>query len=122
MYVRKETLLSSQIEGTQATLEDVLDPNLDMNCNRNVADMINCLQASDYAIHRLRELPLFNLLLMKTHTLLLRGVHVEEKSPGGFRHSQNRSGGAGCAKKTLCPAKPTRHARGDVRPGKVFPC
>ena len=40
MYVRKEALMSSQIEGTQATLEDVLDPMLDANTNRNVADVV----------------------------------------------------------------------------------
>jgi Fic family protein len=41
MYVRKEALMSSQIEGTQATLEDLLDPMIDKNANRNVADVIN---------------------------------------------------------------------------------
>ena len=41
MYVRKEALMSSQIEGTQATLEDVLDPLVDANANRNVADVIH---------------------------------------------------------------------------------
>ena len=41
MYVRKEALMSSQIEGTQATLEDVLDPTLDENANRDVSDVVN---------------------------------------------------------------------------------
>lgn len=41
MYVRKEALMSSQIEGTQCTLEDVLDPNLESNANRDIADVIN---------------------------------------------------------------------------------
>lgn len=41
MYVRKEALLSSQIEGTQATLEDVLDPMLDANVNRDIAEVVN---------------------------------------------------------------------------------
>ena len=41
MYVRKEALMSSQIEGTQATLEDILDPHLNDNANRNVADVAN---------------------------------------------------------------------------------
>ena len=44
MYVRKETLLSSQIEGTQATLEDVLDPFIEKNANQNVADVINYIK------------------------------------------------------------------------------
>ena len=45
MYVRKEALLSSQIEGTQATLEDVLDPLIEKNTNQNVADVINYIKA-----------------------------------------------------------------------------
>lgn len=52
MYVRKEALMSSQIEGTQATLEDVLDPMLDENANRDVADVVNYIRATDYAIAR----------------------------------------------------------------------
>ena len=54
MYVRKEALMSSQIEGTQATLEDVFDPNLSTNINRNVADVINYIKAVEYAIERLK--------------------------------------------------------------------
>ena len=57
MYVRKEALMSSQIEGTQATLEDVLDPMLEANMNRNVADVINYIKATEYAVQRLRTLP-----------------------------------------------------------------
>ena len=52
MYVRKEALMSSQIEGTQATLEDVLDPLLDENANRSVADVINYIKATEFAIDR----------------------------------------------------------------------
>ena len=48
MYVRKEALLSSQIEGTQATLDDILDPNIEENTNLNVADVINYIKASVY--------------------------------------------------------------------------
>ena len=50
MYVRKEALLSSQIEGTQATLEDVLDPSVDENTNRSVADVINYIKATEFAL------------------------------------------------------------------------
>lgn len=52
MYVRKEALMSSQIEGTQATLEDVLNPMLDANTNRNVADVVNYIKATEFAIKR----------------------------------------------------------------------
>ena len=55
MYVRKEALMSSQIEGTQATLEDVLDPLVEANTNRNVADVVNYIKATEFAIQRLKS-------------------------------------------------------------------
>jgi hypothetical protein len=75
MYVRKEALLSSQIEGTQATLDDILDPNIEENTNQNVAD-------AQFAVLRLRELPICSRLLKETHEILLQDVRGGEKSPG----------------------------------------
>lgn len=96
MYVRKEALMSSQIEGTQATLEDVLDPMLEENTNRPVGDVVNYIKATDFAINRLKELPLCNRLIKEAHEVLLQGVRGQNKSPGEFRHSQNWIGAAGC--------------------------
>ena len=95
MYVRKEALMSSQIEGTQATLEDVLDPLIEANTNRDVADVVNYIKATEYAIKRLQTLPLCNRLIKETHAVLMAGVRGEEKSPGEFRYSQNWIGGQG---------------------------
>lgn len=95
MYVRKEALMSSQIEGTQATLEDVLDPMIEANTNRNVADVVNYIKATEFAIKRLNELPLCNRLIKETHAVLMEGVRGQEKSPGEFRRSQNWIGGQG---------------------------
>jgi Fic family protein len=95
MYVRKEALMSSQIEGTQATLEDVLDPLLDANANRNVADVVNYIKATEYAINRLKAFPLCNRLIKETHAVLMEGVRGQEKNPGEFRYSQNWIGGQG---------------------------
>ena len=95
MYVRKEALMSSQIEGTQATLEDVLDPNLDENVNRDVAEVINYIKATEFAIARLRELPLSNRLIREAHAVLMAGGRGAEKNPGEFRRSQNWIGAAG---------------------------
>lgn len=95
MYVRKEALMSSQIEGTQATLEDVLDPMLDANTNRNVADVVNYIKATEFAINRLQTLPLCNRLIKETHAVLMEGVRGQEKNPGEFRYSQNWIGGQG---------------------------
>ena len=96
MYVRKEALMSSQIEGTQATLEDVLDPILEENTNRPVGDVVNYIKATDFAINRLKELPLCNRLIKEAHEVLLSGVRGQNKSPGEFRNSQNWIGAAGC--------------------------
>jgi Fic family protein len=100
MYVRKEALMSSQIEGTQATLEDVLDPRLDENANRNVADVINCIKATEFAIGRQKELPLCNRLIKEAHAVLMSGVRGQEKNLGEFRHSQNWIGGQGSTLKS----------------------
>lgn len=95
MYVRKEALMSSQIEGTQATLEDILDPMLDTNKNRNIADVVNYIKATEFAITRLQTLPLCNRLIKETHAVLMKGVRGQEKNPGEFRYSQNWIGGQG---------------------------
>lgn len=95
MYVRKEALLSSQIEGTQATLEDVLDPSVERNANRDVSDVINYIKATEYAVQRLNELPLCNRLIKEIHSVLMSGIRGHEKSPGEFRVTQNWIGGEG---------------------------
>ncbi len=96
MYVRKEALISSQIEGTQCTLDDVLDPDIDSNINLDVGDVINYVKACTYAIGRLETLPLCNRLLREIHKELLSGVRGQEKNPGEFRRSQNWIGAANC--------------------------
>ena len=95
MYVRKEALMSSQIEGTQATLEDILDPLIESNTNRNVEDVVNYIKATEFATNRLRDLPLCNRLLKETHAVLMKGVRGHEKNPGEFRSTQNWIGGHG---------------------------
>ncbi len=99
MYVRKEALISSQIEGTQCTLDDVLDPDVDGNTNLDVGDVINYVRACTYAIGRLEKLPLCNRLLREIHQELLAGVRGQEKNPGEFRRSQNWIGAANCTLK-----------------------
>ena len=95
MYVRKEALVSSQIEGTQCTLDDVLDPNIETNINGDVSDVVNYIKAAEYAVNRLNTLPLCNRLIKETHSVLLSGVRGSEKTPGEFRYSQNWIGGQG---------------------------
>lgn len=95
MYVRKEALLSSQIEGTQCTLDDILNPFLEENQNLNVSDVVNYVKATEFALNRLKTLPLCNRLMKETHAALMEGVRGQEKSPGEFRTSQNWIGGQG---------------------------
>ncbi len=95
MYVRKEALLSSQIEGTQATLDDILNPLMDANANRNVAEVVNYIKAAEFSVNRLQTLPLCNRLIKETHAVLMECVRGQEKNPGEFRYSQNWIGGQG---------------------------
>lgn len=95
MYVRKEALMSSQIEGTQCTLDDILSPYIETNANQDVADVVNYVKATEYAIDRLNTLPICSRLIKETHAVLLQGVRGSEKSPGEFRYSQNWIGGTG---------------------------
>ena len=95
MYVRKEALVSSQIEGTQCTLEDILDPNLDTNTNIDVSEVVNYIKAMEFAVEQLNTLPLCNRLIKETHAVLLQGVRGAEKTPGEFRTSQNWLGSPG---------------------------
>ena len=95
MYVRKEALVSSQIEGTQCTLEDVLNPEVDKNVNADVSDVINYVCAINFATKRLEDLPLCNRLIRETHAVLMNSVRGGDKTLGEFRISQNWIGGAG---------------------------
>lgn len=99
MYVRKEALMSSQIEGTQCTLEDILDPQLDASANVDVSEVINYVKAARFALKRLETLPICSRLLRETHAVLMEGVRGQEKNPGEFRRSQNWIGPAGSSLK-----------------------
>ena len=95
MYVYKEALLSSQIEGTQCTLDDIFDSQLDANLNLEAADVVNYVRAMEYGRSRLEALPLCNRLVREIHSILLSNTRGQEKNPGEFRQSQNWIGGAG---------------------------
>ena len=116
MYVRKEALMTSQIEGTQCTLDDILDPDMDTNVNLDVGDVVNYVNAAQYAIIRLQELPLCNRLLRETHAILMAGVRGQEKNPGEFRRSQNWIGPAGCTLKDACYIPPNVEDMNEAMP------
>jgi Fic family protein len=92
MYVRREAVLSSQIEGIQSTLEDTLAFELDPSQRevpRDVEEVVNYVRAMNYGLERLTELPLSLRLIREIHTELMRGVRGADKLPGEFRRSQN---------------------------------
>lgn len=99
MYVRQEAVLSSQIEGTQSTLEDVLAFEAEGDgaaAPKDVAEVVNYVAAMQTGLARLSELPLSLRLIREIHTILMKGVRGAEKRPGEFRTSQNWIGAKGC--------------------------
>ena len=98
MYVRQEAVLSSQIEGTQSTLEDVLQFEVDETANdlpKDVEEVVNYVAAMNHGIKRLDELPLSLRLIREIHSKLMAGVRGQNRTPGEFRRSQNWIGPAG---------------------------
>ena len=92
MYVRREAVLSSQIEGTQSTLEDVLQFEADargQDIPKDVEEVVNYVHAINYGLERLPQLPLSLRLIREIHAELLKGVRGAHRTPGEFRTSQN---------------------------------
>ena len=98
MYVRREAVLSSQIEGTQASLMDVLEYEAiaqEVGPKSDVAEVINYIDALRHGLERLVELPVSLRLIKEIHGRLLSDVRGHEKDPGEFRRMQNWIGPAG---------------------------
>lgn len=94
MYVQKEAVISSQIEGTQASLIDVLQKDRANEKIKDTEEIVNYIKATNYAFKRLNELPLCMRLVKETHSVLLSNTRGQEKMPGEFRKSQNWIGHA----------------------------
>lgn len=102
MYVRREAVLSSQIEGTQSTLEDLLEVELEPETrgrHGDVGDIVNYVAAMNYGLSRLNELPLSLRLIREIHAELLRGGRGSHATPGEFRRTQNWIGPRGATLK-----------------------
>ena len=111
MYVKKEALLSSQIEGTQASLEDLFEFESGMkpeNIN-DVAEVVNYVKALNYGMERLREFPMSLRLIKEIHAVLMEGVRGGEKTPGEFKKTQNWIGPPGCILKDARFVPPPPH-------------
>lgn len=99
MYIRQEAVLSSQIEGTQSTLEDVLQFEIDetgQEIPKDVTEVVNYIKAMKHGLKRLQELPICLRLLREIHEILLAGARGSDRSPGEFRKIQNWIGEKGC--------------------------
>lgn len=112
MYIRKEAVLSSQIEGTQSSLTDVLEAEanlLDANRPRDVDEVINYINALKYGIGRLPTLPVSTRLIREIHGRLMEGVRGQERNPGEVRTSQNWIGHGGSALSNAVFVPPPPH-------------
>lgn len=112
MYVRHEAVLSSQIEGTQSTLEDILAFEAHGTINdspKDVEEVINYVRAMNHGLRRLNELPLSLRMLREIHGELMQNVRGSEKTPGEFRTSQNWIGGLGSSLSTATFVPPPPH-------------
>jgi len=99
MFVRKEAVLSSQIEGTQSSLTDLLAAEasiLSPDQPKDVDEVVNYVRAMNYGLERLPELPLSVRLIREIHAELLKGVRGSRLTPGELRRSQNWIGPGGC--------------------------
>lgn len=101
MYVNKEALLSSQIEGTQASFVDVLEfDESNSEAKVNTADVVNYVKALRYGLDRIKSLPLSLRLIREIHKVLIEGTRGSEKDPGEFRKTQNWIGPQGSTPST----------------------
>lgn len=112
MYVRREAVLSSQIEGTQSSLDDVLGFELDpkiASIPQDVEEVVNYVAAMNHGLERIKSFPLSLRLIREIHERLLQGVRGADKQPGEFRTSQNWIGPAGVplSRATFVPPPPS---------------
>ena len=97
-FIRREAVLSSRIEGTQSSLSDLLlFEATRVEKQRDVREVQNYVQAMEYGLKRLEELPLSLRLIRELHGILLEGVRGGQATPGEFRQSQNWIGAPGSA-------------------------
>jgi Fic family protein len=115
MYVRKEAVLSSQIEGTQSSLQDLLAVEAQLTNETHLTDVdevVGYVRAMNHGLSRLPKLPVSVRLIREIHRELLRGLRGSHLEPGELRRSQNWIGPAGCtlAEATFVPPPPSEAA------------
>lgn len=116
MYVRKEAVLSSQIEGTQASLGDILEVEaqlFDPMRPDDTEETLNYVSALNFGLARLDKLPMSLRLIREIHEKLMQGVRGQHATPGEFRRTQNWIGPAGATLKnaSFVPPPPAELGR-----------
>lgn len=112
MYVRKEAVLSSQIEGTQSSLQNLLAAEVslhDPDAPADVGEVVNYVRAMNHGLARLDELPVSVRLIREIHAELMRGVRGGRLQPGELRTTQNWIGPAGCTLREATFVPPPPH-------------
>lgn len=109
-FVRREAVLSSQIEGTQSSLDDLFAHEVQVSSEGLVSDIhetLNYVRAMNLGIQLLDELPLSGRLIRRIHNELMSNTRGQERTPGEFRKSQNWIGPAGCTLATAAFVPPS---------------
>jgi Fic family protein len=111
MYVRKEAVLSSQIEGTQSSLQDLLaaEAHLAEGVPSDVDEVVNYVRAMNLGLERLPHLPMSIRLIREIHHELMKGARGQHLTPGQLRQSQNWIGPAGSTIATATFVPPPPH-------------
>lgn len=96
-YLRKEAVLSSKIEGTQASLSDLFEAEIGVvQKTDDIKEVNQYVRAMEYGLKRIKEFPLSLRFVRELHQILMRGVRGSHATPGEFRTSQNWIGKPGC--------------------------
>lgn len=111
-FLKNEAVLSSRIEGTQASLSDLFLFESDETNTRETSDVqevVNYVRALEHGLNRLQSLPLSLRLMREMHEILMKGVRGDHATPGEFRRSQNWIGPPGCTLNEATYVPPPRH-------------
>lgn len=112
MHVRKEAVLSSQIEGTQSSLQNLLAAEAllyEPDAPADVGEVVNYVRAMNHGLRRLPELPVSVRLIREIHSELMEGMRGGRLAPGELRTSQNWIGPAGCTLREATFVPPPPH-------------